>query len=77
MHNVQRLNNCINISLSETFRSYIKFLADYSLNTYLEEQHEGNPLIVGVIPSFIFTFNIGPYSRMGYMGSYRLALLMW
>jgi hypothetical protein len=55
----------------------IKFPADYSLKTYLEKQHEGNPLIVGVIPSFIFTLNIGSYSRVGYMGSYRLALLMW
>jgi hypothetical protein len=50
---------------------------DHSLKAYLKEEHEGNPLIVGVIPSFIFTFNICPYSRVGYMGSYRLALLMW
>jgi hypothetical protein len=77
MHYVQKLNNCINIPSSETFRSYIEFLVDFSLKAYLEEQHERNPLIVGVIPSFIFAFNIGPYSRMGYMGSYRLALLMW
>jgi hypothetical protein len=52
-------------------------LAHHSLKTHLQEQHEGNPLVVGVIPSFIFTFNVGPYSRVGYMASYRLALLMW
>lgn len=50
---------------------------DHSLKAYLEEEHEGNPLIVGVIPSFIFTFDVCPYSRVGYVGSNRLALLMW
>jgi hypothetical protein len=52
-------------------------LADNSLKSYLEEQHKWNPLIVGVVPSFILTLYIGPYSRVGYVGSYRLALLMW
>ena len=54
-----------------------KLLAVHSLKAYLEEQHEWNPLVVGVVPSFIFTLYIAPYARVGYVGSYRLALLMW
>jgi hypothetical protein len=52
-------------------------LADHSLKAYLEEQHEWDPLVVGVVPSFIFTLYISPYCRVGYVGSYGLALLMW
>jgi hypothetical protein len=54
-----------------------KLLTDYSLKVYLEEQHEWDPLVIGVVPSLIITFHIVPYTRVGYMGSYRLALLMW
>ena len=54
-----------------------KLLADHSLKAYLEEQHEWDPLVVGVVPSFIVTLYVAPYTRVGYMGSYRLALLMW
>jgi len=54
-----------------------KLLADHCLKAYLEEQHEWDPLVVGVVPSFVVTLYIAPYTRVGYMGSYRLALLMW
>jgi uncharacterized membrane protein YdcZ (DUF606 family) len=54
-----------------------KLLEDHSLKAYLKEQHEWYPLVVGVVPSFIVTLYEAPYARVGYVGSYRLALLMW
>lgn len=54
-----------------------KLLAYPCLKAYLEEQHEWDPLVVGVVSSFVVTLYIAPYTGVGYMGSYRLALLMW
>lgn len=52
-------------------------LAVVLLKAYLEKQHERDPLVVRMVPSFMFTLYVGSYSRVCYMGSYRLALLMW